>query len=66
MRILFDDDVWFLCPMADAIASIKTILRGHRDGHLIPPPRDGFDSSKVGLVWTPGAFLPSASIGLPV
>lgn len=66
MRILSDDDVRSLCPMVDAIGLMKSVFRARADGHLISPPRSGFRSGDVGLVWTPGGLSPSGVLGLRV
>lgn len=66
MRLLSDDDVRDALPMVDAIAVMKNVFRARADGTLISPPRSGFRAGDVGLVWTPGGYLPSALMGLRV
>lgn len=66
MRILSDDDVRDLFPMADAIAVMKNVFRARANGSLTSPPRSGFDSGDVGLVWTPGGLPAAAVLGLRV
>ena len=66
MRILSDDDVRDSFSMVEAIAVMKNVFRARANGSLISPPRSGFDSGNVGLVWTPGGFPPAAVVGLRV
>lgn len=66
MRILVDEDVRDSCPMANAIAAMKDLFLARAAGGLISPPRSGFISGDVGLMWTPGALPASAILGLRV
>ncbi len=66
MRILSDEDVRNSCPMADAIAVMKKVFRARAKGALTSPPRSGFSSGDVGLVWTPGGLPTAAVLGLRV
>lgn len=66
MRILSDNDVRHSFPMADAIAVMKNVFRARARGSLASPPRSGFDSGDVGLVWRPGGLPEAAVVGLRV
>lgn len=66
MRILSDEDVRDVFPMADAIALMKNVFHARATGALTSPPRSGFHSGNVGLVWTPGALPAAKVLGLRI
>jgi ornithine cyclodeaminase len=66
MRILSDDDLRDLFPVADVIGVMNTVFRARANGALTSPPRSGFDSGDVRLVWTPGGLPAAAVLGLRV
>ena len=66
MRILMDNDIRELMPMGDAIGVMENAFRDRAQGQMVSPPREGIQTGKAGLVWTPGGLLSTHVLGLRV
>jgi hypothetical protein len=64
MIVLNDGDIGALMQVGDAVLVMREALAARSHGQMISPGREGFQTGKAGLVWTPGGFLDNPIMGL--
>ncbi|MDA8346985.1 MAG: hypothetical protein M0Z66_16200 [Thermaerobacter sp.] len=64
MLLLTDADVQRCVAMRDAVQAMREALQSRADGLMVTSPRTGFKVGTTGLVWTPGGFEDTFTLGL--